>query len=114
MLFTCCVIISHMPQKIEEVVVLPKGTLVPNHLAIILDGNRRWARARGLHPWEGHKKGFAAAKKVAESARNLGIHTTTLWGFSTENWDRSPREIKQIMKLIHQFVIEFEKEAKND
>lgn len=93
---------------------LPKGTLVPNHLAIILDGNRRWARARGLHPWEGHRKGFNAAKKVAEAARDLGIHTTTLWGFSTENWDRSPEEIKQIMKLLKQFVVEFKKDAKRD
>jgi undecaprenyl diphosphate synthase len=102
-----------MPSKIDELT-LPKGTLVPNHIAIILDGNRRWARARGLHPWEGHRKGFEAAKIIANASRGLGIHTTTLWGFSTENWDRSPKEIKQIMKLLHQFIVEFEKEAKKD
>ncbi len=103
-----------MPAKIEDQLTLPKGTLIPNHLAIILDGNRRWARARGLHPWEGHRKGFEAAKKVANAARNLGIHTTTLWGFSTENWDHGKKEIDQIMKLLKQFIIEFEKEAKED
>lgn len=101
-----------MPEKTE--LTLPKGTLIPNHLAIILDGNRRWARARSLHPWEGHRRGFDAAKKVANAARSLGIHTTTLWGFSTENWDRSIEEIDQIMKLINKFVVEFEKEAKKD
>ncbi|CAN5351822.1 hypothetical protein BH10PAT1_BH10PAT1_1170 [soil metagenome] len=103
-----------MSDKKEESITLPKGTLIPNHLAIILDGNRRWARARGLHPWEGHRRGFAAAKRVANAARSLGIHTTTLWGFSTENWDRSPQEINQIMKLLKQFIVEFEKEADKD
>lgn len=102
-----------MPQKTEKLI-LPKGTLVPNHLAIILDGNRRWARARGLHPWEGHKAGFKAAKRVAEASRELGIHTITLWGFSTENWDRSKEEINQIMKILAQFIKEFKKEAKRD
>ncbi len=108
-----CAIISNMPSKTDELT-LPKGTLIPNHIAIILDGNRRWARARGLHPWEGHKAGFIAAKKVANASRKLGIHTMTLWGFSTENWDRSPKEINQIMKLLHQFIVEFEKEAKEN
>ncbi len=103
-----------MPIKLEDKITLPKGTLMPNHVAIILDGNRRWARARGLHPWEGHKRGFEAAKKVAQAGRDLGIHTTTLWGFSTENWDRSKEEIDQIMKLLKQFVDEFQKEAKKD
>lgn len=98
----------------DEPIVLPRGTQIPNHLAIILDGNRRWARARGLHPWEGHRMGFKAAKKVADAAHNLEIHTVTLWGFSTENWDRSPKEIEQIMKILKQFVKEFEKEAKKD
>ncbi|HEX6977523.1 MAG TPA: polyprenyl diphosphate synthase [Patescibacteria group bacterium] len=102
-----------MPNKAEHIS-LPAGTQIPNHLAIILDGNRRWARARGLHPWEGHRAGFKAARVVADSARTLGIHTVTLWGFSTENWDRSPKEIEQIMKLIKQFVNDFEKEAKKD
>lgn len=88
--------------------------MVPNHIAIILDGNRRWARARGLHPWEGHRRGFDAAKRVAKASRDLGVNTITLWGFSTENWDRSKEEIDQIMKLLKRFVDEFQKEAKRD
>lgn len=106
------VIISVMPSKAK--IALPKGTKIPNHIAIILDGNRRWARARGLHPWEGHRNGFNAARNVAKAARDLNIHTVTLWGFSTENWDRSKEEIDQIMKLIHKFINEFKKEAEKD
>src|SRR5258708_120615 len=99
-----------MPVKIT----LPSGTQVPDHIAIILDGNRRWARARGLHPWEGHRMGFNAAKAVAKAARDLGVHTITLWGFSTENWDRPKEEIEQIMRLLKKFILEFEKETEKD
>lgn len=99
-----------MPDKIT----LPKGTQIPNHIAFILDGNRRWARSRGLHPSEGHKAGYEAAKKIAKITRNWGIHTVTIWGFSTENWDRSPEETKNIMKLISKFLEDFKKEAKDE
>ncbi|MDO8452499.1 MAG: polyprenyl diphosphate synthase [bacterium] len=93
---------------------LPKGTKVPDHIAIILDGNRRWARARGLAPWEGHKAGYQGMKKVAQAARNWGVHTFTVWGFSTENWDRPSEEVTQIMKLVGGGLAEFEKEARKD
>ncbi|MDO8503540.1 MAG: polyprenyl diphosphate synthase [bacterium] len=101
-----------MPSK--DQLSLPKGTKVPDHIAIILDGNRRWARARGLAPWEGHKAGFQTMKKTAQAARNWGVHTLTVWGFSTENWDRPSEEVAQIMKLVGRFLVEFEKEAKKD
>jgi undecaprenyl pyrophosphate synthase len=58
---------------------LPVGTLVPNHISLILDGNRRWARSRGLMPWQGHKAGYEAVKKLAKAARGLGVHTFTIW-----------------------------------
>ncbi len=99
-----------MPPKVT----LPKGTLIPNHIAFILDGNRRWARARGLRSSEGHKAGYIAMKKVAKAARDLGIHTVTVWGFSTENWDRSQDETKNIMVLIKKFLGDFEKESKEE
>ena len=94
-----------------EVTTLPKGTLVPNHIAVILDGNRRWARARGLKPWEGHKAGYEAVRRLASTARDMNVHTFTIWAFSTENWERPPEEIKQIMKLLKKGLAEFEKDA---
>ncbi|OGM57938.1 di-trans,poly-cis-decaprenylcistransferase [Candidatus Woesebacteria bacterium RIFCSPHIGHO2_12_FULL_46_16] len=90
---------------------LPRGTKVPDHIAIILDGNRRWARARGLAASEGHKAGYQAVRKLARSARQLGIHTFTIWAFSTENWERSKKEIDAIFNLLRIGLREFEKEA---
>lgn len=89
---------------------LPKGTKVPNHIAIILDGNRRWARARGLKPWEGHYAGYDAIQKLARASRELGVHTFTLWAWSTENWERSKEEIDKIMDLFRRGLEESEKE----
>lgn len=93
---------------------LPEGTKVPNHIALVLDGNRRWARARGLPFWEGHRAGFEAGMKVAKAAREWGIHTFTVWGFSTENWDRSEEEIGCLMKLYKKMVDVVRSEAKKE
>lgn len=92
----------------------PKDTVIPNHIAIILDGNRRWARSKGLPTLEGHKAGFDAGLKVARAAREWGVHTFTVWGFSTENWDRSPAEIAYLMKLYKEMLDEIKKDAKKD
>jgi len=92
----------------------PKGTKVPDHVAIIPDGNRRWARARGLHTLEGHRRGFEAAVKIAKAARQMGIHTATLWGFSTENWDRTEKEISYLMVLYKKLIDDYLKEANKD
>ena len=93
---------------------LPKGVKPPDHVAIILDGNRRWARARSLSDLEGHKAGYSAGRKIADASRNLGVHTFTVWGFSTENWERSPQEIRNIMNLVKFFVEDFKKNATKD
>jgi undecaprenyl diphosphate synthase len=98
----------------SETQALPKGTKVPNHIAIIPDGNRRWARARGLHTFKGHKKGFDRAVEVSRAARRFGVHTVTLWGFSTENWDRTPEEIKYLMKLYERLIDDYLKEAQKE
>lgn len=90
---------------------IPKGTTIPDHIAIILDGNRRWARARGLKPWQGHKAGYEAVKKLAYASREFGVHTFTIWAFSTENWDRPPEEINELFKLTKRGLAEFEKEC---
>ncbi|MBI5358928.1 di-trans,poly-cis-decaprenylcistransferase [Candidatus Amesbacteria bacterium] len=83
---------------------------VPKHIALILDGNRRWARARGLKPWEGHKAGLEAVIEVAKASRDFGVHTFTIWAFSTENWDRSQQEIDKIMDLFDKAMDEFRKD----
>jgi len=82
---------------------LPKGTIVPNHIAIILDGNRRWARSRGL-----------PTLQTAKASRGWGVHTFTVWGFSTENWDRDSKEISYLQKLFRKMVDVIKKEAKKD
>lgn len=97
-----------------EKISLPKGTVVPNHIAMILDGNRRWARARGLKPWEGHYHGYLAVEKLARAVRSLGIHTFTVWAFSTENWERPQNEIDAIMDLFRKALKEKEKEFHKD
>lgn len=99
---------------LQNKITFPKGTVTPNHIAVILDGNRRWARARGLSTLMGHKAGFTAGMKIAKASRAWGIHTFTVWGFSTENWDRSPGEISYLMKLYKRMLDEIRKEAKRD
>lgn len=98
-----------MPQK--SVIELPSGTQVPNHIAIVPDGNRRWARARGIHTLKGHKAGFERAVELAKAARSMGVHTVTLWGFSTENWDRTKEEVDYLMKLYVKLVDDYLQEA---
>ncbi len=98
----------------SDLVSLPKNTTIPNHIAMILDGNRRWARARGLAPWEGHYHGFKAVEQLAYSARQLGVHTFTVWAFSTENWERPQQEIDAIMNLFRKALKEKEKEFHSD
>lgn len=102
-----------MRQSTQKLI-LPPGTKVPHHIAIIPDGNRRWARARGLDTLLGHKAGFDMAIDLAKAAREMGVHTLTFWAFSTENWDRSPREIKYLMHLYEIMVDKHLKEAHKD
>lgn len=72
---------------------------IPNHVVIIPDGNRRWAKKHGLAPIAGHKKGLDTALKVVKASRNLGVKVLTLWGFSTENWRRPDKEVGYLMKI---------------
>ncbi len=81
----------------------------PEHVGIILDGNRRWAKNRGLSSFKGHIEGMEAVKKTIFYARERGIKMLTLFVFSTENWKRSSREVNFLMNLIEKF---FRKEYK--
>ena len=77
---------------------------IPDHVAIIMDGNRRWARRRALPLLVGHRKGVQSIKKVMEGARDAGVKILTLYTFSTENWKRSEREVSGLMKLIEEYL----------
>tara|TARA_B100001778_G_scaffold304541_1_gene282573 strand:+ start:230 stop:967 length:738 start_codon:yes stop_codon:yes gene_type:complete len=78
---------------------IDKNTM-PNHIAIIMDGNGRWARKRGLRREKGHQAGKKSVKKIIESCIELGIKYLTLYAFSTENWNRPKIEIDFLMQLL--------------
>ncbi len=92
----------------------PPGTKLPNHLAIIPDGNRRWAKLHHLPSITGHQKGLRVLLQMAKQARKWGIHTVTLWGFSTENWQRDEKEVQYLMKIeeamVKKYLPEFQKD----
>ena len=76
----------------------------PNHVAIILDGNGRWAKKRLLPRKAGHAAGSRTVEKICEDAYNLGINYLTVYAFSTENWKRPEDEVKALMKLLRQYL----------
>jgi undecaprenyl diphosphate synthase len=78
--------------------------VVPTHIALIMDGNGRWATARGLPRWEGHWRGAIAVGKVLRAARKIGITHVTLYAFSTENFSRPAEEVNFLMGLFERFL----------
>lgn len=79
-------------------------TRLPRHVAIIMDGNRRWAKQRGLPVIEGHRRGMVALRHVTRAASDLGIPILTVYGFSTENWRRDSTEISLLLDLCIYFA----------
>jgi undecaprenyl diphosphate synthase len=79
---------------------------VPRHIAIIMDGNGRWAKKRGLPRTAGHKAGAEAFRKIANYCRSIGVKYLTVYAFSTENWKRSEEEIGGIMRLLGAYLKE--------
>lgn len=77
---------------------------IPRHLAIIMDGNGRWAQKRGLPRTVGHKQGVEAVRDAVKSARELGIEYLTLYSFSSENWNRPEAEISELFGLLRMFI----------
>lgn len=84
---------------------------MPKHIAIIMDGNRRWAKSRMLPVKLGHKQGAETLKKVVRHANKIGIEYITVYAFSTENWKRSEEEVSALMNLLESYLDEFAKEA---
>lgn len=74
--------------------------VVPRHLGLILDGNRRWAREHGLPLYEGHKAGYRNVEPILEAALERGVEVVSIYAFSTENWRRSADEVRQLMRLF--------------
>ncbi|HEX6587532.1 MAG TPA: polyprenyl diphosphate synthase [Longimicrobiales bacterium] len=77
---------------------------LPRHVAVIMDGNGRWARARGLPRYKGHTAGMASVREVIEGCVEAGVAYLTLFAFSTENWNRPEREVNALMRLLQAYV----------
>ena len=80
------------------------GFETPRHVAIIMDGNGRWAAAHGLPRFEGHRRGVEALRKTVRAAHDLGISVLTIFSFSSENWSRPASEIKDLLGLLRRFI----------
>jgi undecaprenyl diphosphate synthase len=80
---------------------------IPKHVAIIMDGNGRWAKKRGLPRIAGHREGMKVVRKIVKRANQLGIEALTMYAFSTENWKRPKPEVEFIMKLPEQFLLTY-------
>lgn len=78
---------------------------IPNHIAIIMDGNGRWAQKRHLPRVAGHKQGMENVKEITKAASNLGVKVLTLYAFSTENWKRPESEVSFLMDLPSKFFL---------
>jgi undecaprenyl diphosphate synthase len=91
-----------------EAAALPKapdtGFEPPRHVAIIMDGNGRWAAERGLPRGEGHRRGVDALRRTVRAAGEMGIRILTIFSFSSENWSRPPAEIRDLMGLLRRFI----------
>lgn len=93
-----------MEQSIEDIINMQA---LPEHVAIIMDGNRRWAKKNNLNTPQGHKEGAENLKRIAKFANKIGIKYLTVYAFSTENWKRSQEEVGAIMKLLKFYLLDF-------
>src|SRR3989344_3126372 len=99
----------------SDAILLPKGLEIPNHIVIMPDGDRRWARNRGLSASDGHKAGIKNMIKLAQTARDWGIHTVSAWGLSTENWiERPKKEVDLLMEGIYQAMVAYYEDMQRD
>ena len=97
-----------MHDKVETVTAIPPaagwGRAAPRHVGIIMDGNGRWAAARGLPRMEGHRRGVESVRRAVRAAIELGVSYLTIYSFSTENWSRPPQEVSFLMGLLKRFI----------
>ena len=100
-----------MEQNIEDIINMQA---LPEHVAIIMDGNRRWAKKNNLNTPQGHKEGAENLKRIAKFANKIGIKYLTVYAFSTENWKRPEDEVKSLMKLFKSYLEEALADFKDD
>ena len=91
-----------MPEKLPDP--------LPKHVAIIMDGNGRWAKRRGLPRIEGHRRGVKSVRNTVEACADIGLEQLTLYCLSSENWKRPEAELRRLMNLLEQFLIEERRE----
>lgn len=91
-------------EKVDEIIDVNN---LPEHIAIIMDGNRRWAKKNNLNTAQGHKEGAENLKRISKFANKIGIKYLTVYAFSTENWKRSEEEVGAIMKLLKFYILDF-------
>lgn len=87
---------------------------LPNHIAIIMDGNRRWAKAKGKPAAFGHKEGAKTLEKIVRYANKIGLKYITVYAFSTENWKRTEEEVKSLMFLFQSYLSDYANRADHD
>jgi undecaprenyl diphosphate synthase len=81
------------------------GAALPAHVAVIMDGNGRWARTRGLARIRGHQAGVKAVREAVTACREVGVKYLTLYAFSSENWERPPAEVRALMRLLKNYLV---------
>lgn len=91
-----------------------KERKIPRHIAIILDGNGRWAKKRLLPRNAGHAAGSKNVEKICKAAWDMGVEYVTMYAFSTENWSRPQSEVDALMKLLHQYLSDCLKTSKKN
>ena len=91
---------------------MPDFPDIPRHIAVIMDGNGRWAKERGLPRREGHRAGAESVREVTDACIELGVEYLTLYAFSSENWNRPQDEVDSLMKLLDRFLTEKHKDLK--
>ena len=87
---------------------------LPKHIAIIMDGNRRWAKAKGKPAGFGHKEGAKVLEKIVRYANKIGIEHITVYAFSTENWKRAKEEVSTLMALFQSYLDDYSKRADSE
>ncbi len=85
---------------------VPNSLRIPKHVAIIMDGNGRWANARGLPRVEGHEVGAESVRQIVRACREMGVKAVTLYSFSTENWHRPTDEVEALMALLARYLVD--------
>lgn len=93
---------------------MEKEMIIPNHIAIIMDGNRRWAKKRLLPTNFGHKEGAQRLEDIAKYCKKIGVRYLTVYAFSTENWKRSEEEVGYLMNLLADSIMDFDKRFEGD